>query len=140
MRRHKEAATVLMLACAAATLAVSQETPTRLSRVPPSDRLGLEVHVTRDAATAGMYVCEAVVTDLKSGAVLSRPRVQVRAGSSAEMTAGVQPRSADAQSAIELSISVSITTGGNVADYAVDYRRGGELYFTQKVKFQLEAP
>jgi hypothetical protein len=92
--------------------------------------------VLPQAAPERSYLCEAVITDLQSGEILSQPQSVVEAGSTVAFRAGVMPRP-EPDSAIELVIHVSVDANGTEATYTIEYSRGGEVFYSQRASFQL---
>lgn len=103
--------------------------------LPPSN-VGVELAVTPSKGTAGQYVATAVVTDLRSGQVLAKPRLVFEKGSPAEVKSTFYPEGDE--SANTIVIDLAVDGSGSRATYSWHHERNGEVLSSQHITISLE--
>ena len=105
------------------------------STTAASARIGTEISV-HPTENPGLWVGEATVSDLETGEILAQPRVQLRAGDTAELRSkgrlGEGP-----ENEMEVLLEVSVGEAGDQAEYSSKVWVGGEVVSKQSASFRL---
>ena len=86
----------------------------------------IELQVKRMPA-ADTYAVTAVLTDLKSGQILSKPKLITHAGTPARIEVGAK----DAPGAVLVNIDVTVAASGSTATYVSEIRDNNEVMSSQ---------
>jgi hypothetical protein len=92
---------------------------------------GIEIKLAPKESAAGQFVCEATVTDLSTGKVISAPRVEFLQGKSGTTI------SDDESGKREVLLTVGVEGNATRAAYTVEVREGGSLVSSQKGSVKL---
>lgn len=102
---------------------------------PPAEKAGpgygIEIKLAPKEGVAGQFVCEATVTDLAAGKVISAPRVEFLQGKSGTTI------SDDESGKLEILLTVGVEGNATRAAYTVEVRQGGALVSSQKGSVKL---
>jgi hypothetical protein len=92
---------------------------------------GVEIKIAPKEGVAGQFICEATVTDLGTGMVISTPRVEFLQGKSGTMLGD------DANGKREVLLSAGVEGNATRASYTVEIREGETLVSSQKGSVKL---
>ena len=92
---------------------------------------GIELKLAPKEGAAGLFVCEATVTDLSTGKVVAAPRVEFQQGKSGTTITD------DETGKREVLLTVGVEGNATRAAYTVEVRQGDALVSSQKGSVKL---
>ncbi len=94
--------------------------------------LGVEVSFSPHPTMAEAFVCQVEITDLRSGELLSAPRITSRRGEEGVVRFGLA-------NGEHLNLTVGLDASGKVATYVSQILRGETVLSRQSVTFSLDS-
>ncbi len=103
---------------------------------PPVDWRGVRPSVVVEmepGTDTGAYEAYVTISDLRDGRVLAQPRLQVQAGSSGAIEAGIE-------GAVTLRLEIGVDSTATRATWSFELRDGGVLMTEQRATLTLARP